>query len=538
MNATLINQLLPADCGIRIGQVTIREENIVVELECTTTAASCPNCHQTTSSLHGRYIRRLQDRPCLGKPLQWRIKARKFVCRYDQCLQKVFCERLPEFADSHARTTTELTSIHQSIGMALGGEARLAKSLSMSTSPDTILRRVLDTSEQPGPPPRYVGIDDWAIRKGQSYGTILIDLERRCVIDILPGRDGEALKVWLKENPQVKVITRDRWAAYRDAATESAPQAKQVADRFHLLRNVREAVEKLLSRHGGEIKTSAKEVDAANTPAPNPLTPPNDIPVVTEPKRSAKQEQREDQFRRVKELATEGLTCREIARRLGLSLKTVHKYCRLDACPDWQPGRTSRSSLDQFIPDITVWIAAGHRNSADLYRHLKTKGYRGSYDAVRRYLNRRIGSSGRPGRRNGDTQPKPLSPPSARKLSFRITNPKENSRSMQILQRLRTRLPDVNCSLKLAEELMEMIRRRSTTKLKEWIARAKASGDPDLKNLAVNLLQDEKAIEAAMTESWSNGPVEGHVNRLKTIKRQMYGRAGMKLLRARVLNKS
>src|SRR5262249_30716511 len=147
-------------------------------------------------------------------------------CRQPDCLQAIFCERLPGLLRAHARSTTRLSDAHRSIGFALGGEAgsRLAKHLDMPTSPDTLLRRVQQSEYEPSPPLRVIGVDDWALRKGHCYGTILIDLERGRVIDLLPGRDGVALKAWLQDHPGVEVISRDRWASYIEAATEGAPQ--------------------------------------------------------------------------------------------------------------------------------------------------------------------------------------------------------------------------------------------------------------------------------------------------------------------------
>jgi transposase len=249
-------------------------------------------------------MRQLKDRPCLGQQLHITLVARKFVCRRTECPRKVFCERLPGLAEPQARTTAELADSHRSIGFALGGEAgsRLAEKLSLPTSPDTILRRVKSVVDKPAPPPRFVGIDDWAYRKGLTYSTILIDLERRCVIDLLPGRDGEALKQWLAKNPQVEVITRERWPAYIEAATEAAPQAKQVADRFHLLRNLREAVEKLLSRRGSEIRTASTEVDSANASSPPPANEANPVPEHTiSAKPRSKKEQLREEKQRVRE---------------------------------------------------------------------------------------------------------------------------------------------------------------------------------------------------------------------------------------------
>lgn len=555
MDAAFLRSLLPAGAGVRITDLTVTPEAVLVALATAAETAVCPRCGSVSTTVHGRYVRTLTDRPCLGVPVRLRVTARKFVCCRTDCPRRVFCERLPELAAAHARTTGELADTHRALGLALGGEAgaRLAAALGLPTSPDTILRRVKGAPDEPAPPPRYVGVDDWATRKGHTYGTILIDLERGTVIDLLPGRDGAALKQWLAANPQVEVLTRDRWPAFIQAATTAAPQARQVADRFHLLTNVREAVEKILSRVGSDVRAANAAVNAppadpnaTPTPASEPTTavPPTPTAAPAPPtakgqRRAGKRAMREERFRRVKELTAEGQSVRQIAARLRVSRGAVLRYQRLERCPDWRPGRTGPTALDPFSEFIADWVAAGSRNSADLYRRLKGKGFAGGYDAARRYLNRRIGSSGRPGRRDATTAPPPAerSPPSARKLSFRVVSPKPDGHAARVLAALRARNPAVHAVIAVAEELIDMIRKRRATPLTEWAAQATASGDPDLKNLAASFLSDGAAIQAALTEPWSNGPVEGQVNRLKTIKRQMYGRAGMKLLRARARQK-
>lgn len=557
MDAAFLQFLLPGEAGVRITEVAVDPAVVTVALATTGDAASCPRCRSVSTTVHGRYRRTLQDRPCLGLPVRLLVTARKFVCRRIDCLRRVFCERLPELTAPHARTTGALADTHRDIGLALGGEAgaRLAGKLSVPTSPDTLLRRVKEAPDEPTPRPRYVGVDDWAIRKGHTYGTILIDLERGTVIDLFPGRDGEALKAWLAANPQVEVITRDRWPAYIQAASEAAPQAKQVADRFHLLRNVREAVEKILSRVGSDIRAANAEVNnptppIANGPtaerpvssdsaAENPVPPPPDVKPLTakERRQAAKRRVREERFEQVKQLLADGHSCREVARRLGLDIKVVLRYRRLDRCPDWSPGRPTVTALDPFAVLIAEWVAAGNRNSADLFRVLKGKGYTGGYDAARRYLNRLVGSSGRPGQRDANTRPPTRKAPSARRLSFRVVNPKADSHSTRVLKRLRQRNAAVHVALEGAEELMDLIRQKKATTLVDWTAKASALGDPDLANLAASLLSDAVGVQAALSEAWSNGPVEGQVNRLKVIKRQMYGRAGIDLLRARVRHK-
>lgn len=348
MDAAVLQALLPAGAGVRIAGVAVNPDVVAVELVTTGDAASCPRCGSPSTAVHGRYHRTVRDRPRLGLPVRFVVTARKFVGRQTDRPRRVFCERMPELTAAHARTTADLADAHRHLGLALGGEAgaRSAADLGLPTSPDTILRRVKNApDEEPTPRPRYVGIDDWATREGHTHGTIVIDLERGTVFDLLPGRDGAALKVWLSAHPQVEVITRDRWPAYIRAASEAAPQATQVADRFHLLMNVREAVEKVLCRVAPDIRAANAAVGgpAVDSPvaAPSGLSPavapePDPAPpTATVQRRAGKRARREERFRRVKELTAERLSVRQIAGRLRMSYKVALRYRRLERCPDW-----------------------------------------------------------------------------------------------------------------------------------------------------------------------------------------------------------
>jgi len=465
----------------------------------------------------------------------------------------VFAEPIADLAPSHARTTATLADAHTAIGFSVGGEAgsRLAIALAMPTSPDTLLRRVKAAKAKILPPPRYVGIDDWACKKGQHYGTILIDLERGRVIDLLPGRDGAAVAEWLRKNPQVEVITRDRWQAYAKAATEAAPHATQVADRWHLLKNLREAVENVIARFGPEIRAAAATSSAATVPSsrlsdavavvvepvPSELLPPS----AAASARAAKRQARCGRRQRVRDLRAQGRSIREIARALAMSPKTVIRVTRTPERPHGSLGRHGPTAVDPYRADIDAWIAAGGTNTADLYRLLKAKGCRTAYDAVRRFANRQLGSSGTPGRRS-PTTPRPTPTPdvpSARKLSFQFVSPKSKTGAEEpsLLDRVRKQIPALDTALGLAGELADMIRKRVTRPLSEWLAKATASEIPELVSFAVGLRSDEAAVSEALTSTWSNGQVEGQVNRLKAIKRSMYGRAGLRLLKARVMHK-
>jgi transposase len=382
------------------------------------------------------------------------------------------------------------------------------------------------------------------------------------VLDLLSGRDGESVKAWLKEHPEVELISRDRSAAYAQAATEGAPQARQVADRWHLLKNLREAMERLLGRCSAQVRAALQETPPAEVTPPTLPGQPVSLPAssrtvegqatvalpigpsptqaartLREQARQVKRQQRSERYQQVRNLRGQGVSIRGIARQVGLNVKAIRRYLREERCPDWNPGRQPPTQLDAFAPFIDTWVSRGGRNAAALYRDLVAQGSRAGYEAVRRMVRRRLGSAGRPGPRTGQTTPQASPPPSARKLSFAFIR-RPNDRKVEEqgqLDRLRAGSPALQEGLSLAAEFAEMIRKKSTVPLAEWLAKAEQCTVAELRGFAEGVRQDEAAIPAALTEPWSNGPVEGQVNRLKTIKRQMYGRAGLPLLRARVL---
>ncbi len=300
----------------------------------------------------------------------------------------------------------------------------------------------------------------------------------------------------------------------------------------------------------------AVEATAAPLPAYEPAvigvpsaTSPEELPTTTnaaaarpslsprERARQARRRQRAEQYQRVHELRGQGQSLRQIARTTGLAVKRVIRYLRRPRCPDWNPGRRAPTQLDGFASLIDDWVKAGGRNAAELSRELAGRGCRASYDSVRRYLARRLGSTGRPGPRVGPLKPPtPPPPPSARKLSFEFIRRPEDRTSEEQGHPARLRASDAGLreGLDLAAEFAAQLRKSGKQTFVDWLAAVAGSGCAELRSFADGLRQDEAAVSAALTEPWSNGPVEGQVNRLKTIKRQMYGRAGFQLLRARV----
>jgi len=457
-----------------------------------------------------------------------------------------------------------LTAAHRAIAFALGGEAgsRLASELAMATSADTLLRRIQQTQTPPVETPRVLGVDDWALRKGYSYGTILLDLERRQVVDLLPGRDHAPLQQWLNDHPGVEVISRDRASAYSQAASEAAPLAIQVADRWHLLKNVREMLERFFERHRDKLQ-AASALWMSPTPAlqnvpaeskqqeARPEEPtavalfetteqPAEALSVKEQSQQDKRQQRLERYAQVRQRHTQGESIRQIAQALSLSRHTVRGYLRQDHCPDWRPGQARRTQLDGFQGWIDEQIQAGQDNAAELHRALTAKGYKGSSASTRRFVTKRLAVLGKIRTRSNAAQPRSPPVPSARSLTFDVLRKKEKRKAedqdrVTILRGINDEFHDV---LTLVEEFIALIRKERTEPLTEWLKRAEGSVSREVRAFAEGIRQDEKAVMAATTKDWSNGPVEGAVNRLKTIKRQMYGRASFALLRRRVLQSS
>jgi transposase len=554
----LLSQLLRVPVGSRLVRTDFDGVILTLEIATTNPNASCPACGYETWRVHSRYSRGLAEEPAFGHQVRLQMKVRRFLCSGSRCPRRIFAEPLDGFAAKYARTTTRLAQTHRAIGSALGGEAGawLAVKTAMPTSPDTLLRRVKQVGARSSATPRFVGIDDWAWCKGQRYGTIVVDLETGDVIDLLPDRDAATVSTWLKAHPGIELVSRDRSSAYSQAASEGAPKAQQVADRWHLLKNVREAVERLLERHlpiiTGALKPANPEpnsranalligtADIATTREPTPQESPSP-PTLASPRHEAalaKRRRQVERFERVHELRRQGTPIRQIARELAMSRKAVRRYLHLEHFPDWRPGRTRRSGMDAHREWIDARIAEERTNASELHRELASRGVRLSYAAVRRYLTKRLGRAGRPRRRVNAATTKPVPPPSPKQLSFDwVRRPETRTAEAQTrLEMIRAASPDLKAALDFAEEFTALIRKQSTGTLKEWLSRATVSPCPEIRNFAEGIRRDESAVNAAATTRWSNGPVEGHVNRLKTIKRQMYGRAGFTLLKARVVS--
>jgi transposase len=534
-----VPDLLPADSGLRAREFAVAPGVVAVVAEATSSVAACPGCGSPSGHVHGRSTRTVADLPWQGRRVVLRLVVRRFRCRNAACPKLTFTERLPAVAP-YAQTTARLAETHRAIGFALGGEpgARLAERLAVPTSPGTLLRRVRQAATAGALSPRVLGIDDFAFRRGRTYGTILVDLERRRAVGLLPDREAATVAARPKAHPGAEVITRDRAGASAQAAREAAPAAVQVADRRHLLKNLRDALERALQRRSSAIRALLSG-PKADTPAAPVADATAGVALGPSPRSGSESRQRrEARFDEVRRLRGEGHSLRGIAAAPGLHYRTVERYARSDACPDWCPGRRRPSALDRFEGHIRRRLSEGCRNRRRIRDGLEVMGYRGGETAVCDHVRRLEAEMGPPEGPAPPAAPRaPADVPSARELAVMAVirpedRPEEGRRQPEAL---RSGDGVIREAVGLAEGFAALARGRAPEGLSGWLARADGSPVAGLKTFASGVRQDEAAVRAGIGSEWSNGPVEGHVNRLKAIKRTMYGRAGFDLLRARVL---
>jgi transposase len=345
-----LQTLLPAASLIQLEYLIASDVLITLVARTRQPEATCSGCGRTTSRVQSRYTRTLADLPWHGIPVRIQLRLRRFICDRPDCSTAIFTERLPALVEHYSRRTRRQAQTLEQIGYALGGEAgaRLAASLGISVSADTLLRRLHDRRPRGGSVPRVLGVDDWAFRKGHHYGTILVDLEEGCPVDLLPDRQGETLATWLKEHPGVEIVVRDRSGAYAEGARTGAPQAVQVADRFHLLKNLVEALEATLAQEQSSLQEAARAPAPSPEPAPTtpaPVDPDNASPAAGKPvtanrvaqAQAQRREQKLAAYEELLRLRAAGYTQLAIAQQLGNPLRTVHRYLRAPAFPERKP---------------------------------------------------------------------------------------------------------------------------------------------------------------------------------------------------------
>ncbi len=532
------------------------DDTVHIELRRVAATGKCPQCRRHSRRVHSTYTRQIKDLPIAGGAVVLHLRVRRFRCASPRCPRRIFAEQVPGLAGRYARRSVPLQAALRDIGFALGGRpgARLGGPLAMPASRATLLRLVRATPLPPFETPRVLGVDDWAFRRGQRYGTILVDLERRRPVDLLPDRSGSGLATWLREHPGAEVISRDRAGAYADGARQGAPAAIQVADRFHLLANAGELLERVLASQRTALHRAAAAVDLALAGAAPPETEARLAAPATPSGQTRAQE--EQQSRRAQRLARyeavlalhqQGFSQVAISEQVGLGRKTVRRYLRSDAFPEHAPAAPRPSTLAPYDQYLRTRWADGCHNAHQLWQEIRSQGFPGQAAVVRQYLARWRPRPGRPGRPPRQAAESDHSPRRPVPLPTRVLSPRQARwlllRAWDALtpeeQIYRAALLDENPAIREAQQLAAdfgaLVRAKDHPALVIWFERAEASAQPEIRSFATGLRRDHAAVEAAITSVWSNGQTEGQVNRLKALKRQMFGRAKLDLLRKRFL---
>lgn len=539
---TLATNLLPLDHGLRLADVSIGPEQIVATLEGGASRATCPICGTWSEAIHSLYRRTIADLPWGLQAVRLHLRVRKFFCRLPTCARRVFTERLPTVVAPYARRTRRLTEVVRLLAFALGGEpgARIVERLGMATSPATLLRLIRRTATVTATTPRALGVDDWAQRKRHTYGTILIDLEQHRLVDLLPDRTADTLAAWLEDRPGIEIISRDRSGAYADGAARGAPDAMQVADRFHLTRNLGEVLDRCFNRYRAAIK----EIERPDSPPRTEDEPPVPIrPAPPRPSLEAEKERkraaRQARYTLIRERYLKGASISELARELKLHWKTVRKYAQADQCPE-RPLRPRRPRLlTPYEPYLLQRWDEGCHNGVRLYREIAAQGFSGSRIHVARFVAQlRRDQLANPATA-ASAIPVPAQGLTPRDATWLVIRPvQERTLAEQAARDQLTQLaPDLERVVILGERFLGLLRQRQGDQAcDQWLTDAVASAVPELRRFAIKLKQDLAAVRAACREAWSNGQTEGQVHKLKLLKRSMYGRAKFDLLRLRLLN--
>ena len=512
------------------------EKLVTLRVRARASDASCSGCSRRSFRVHARYQRQLADLPFGGRRVRIIVRIRRFKCVNPRCPQSTFSEQIPGLTTPFARRTPPLTDALVDIALALAGRsgARLAAKLAMPCCRDVLIRLI---RAQPIPEPgriEVLGVDDFAIRRRQSYNTVLINMDTHRPVDVLPDREADTLAAWLREHPEVQVVCRDRASAYAEGVRAGAPQAIQVADRFHLWKNLCEAAEKTVAAHHHCLRAAAAEQATALDPPPPAATP----EPVTTPRRTYRLAERtRGRYADVQEHLARGLSRAAVARALNLDIQTVRRFANATCVEELLAKAEHRSTrLDPFIDLVNQRWNEGVTNAEAIAAELRTLGFRGDVQTVQRYL--------RPLRTAGDTRRRrqiaaPTSPqvPKPRQISRALlTHPDRLSEADALIVKAAT----MGCVH--LERLQQHVRsfakimaQRRGGELPIWLDQVEADDLPELRSFATGIRRDLDAVINGLTLEHSSGAVEGNVTRIKRLKRDGYGRAKFGLLRAQIL---
>jgi transposase len=523
---------------------------LTLPLTSTQTLVHCPLCRFPTRRVHSRYVRTVTDLPWGPWRVVLHLQVRKFCCATGRCTRRMFTERLAPLVAPWARRTQRFTQWLGHIAGALAGMAgaRLSHSLGLGVRRNTLLRLLRRLPLPAVATPQVIGVDDWAVRKGRTYGTIVLDLERHQPLALLPDREAKTVALWLSAHPGVRVIARDRSRAYADGARQGAPDAIQVADRVHLLQNLAEALDQVFHAHGkalAAVNEALRQVPVTLPDGPAAvLVPPPSPPRVAQELSHQRRAQRLALDQQIWALHRQGWSGHAIATQLGIGKNTVFRSLRTPPFPERKPrSDRGRSLLTPYTPYLLERWNAGCRDALGLFHELQQPGYAGSYVTVARYAQRLRQAPGQTPRQRRPRHPLPrvTAPPPPSLTPRRATwlvlrRPEQRPPAEEhLLAQLTAQDATLAAASALAQDVAQLVRQQQPAALDPWLARAAESPLVPLQRFATGRCDDYDAVKAGVSLPWSNGPVEGHINRLKMLKRQMFGRASLELLQRRFL---
>jgi transposase len=548
--------LFPSCPDLLLEDITCEGQTLLLTVHFSKKAVACPDCAQESMKMHSRYPRTLADLSLMEYAVVLRVQVRRFFCPNPACARKTFAEPFTDLAVARARRTTRAANRLSAIAKELGGRpaARESANVQMPVSRHTLLRLLRRAPVPDAPAPQVLGVDDWSIRRGRTYATLLVDLERHRIVDVLPDRETRTLEVWLAAHPSVERISRDRAGAYAQGARKGAPQAQQITDRFHLLLNLQEALKRLFERKHELLKhlvTWEPAQEEQTQPSHEALPPSSSEPLqpssvrpqrspAHEAQRQIRREIRKQRYDEVIKLHEQGVSQVAIATLLGLDRDTVRRYLKAPAFPEI--SRTRRGSkLDPYKQDLHERWSEGQQNVTHLIKEIRGQGYQGGESLVRDYLkDKRTRPEWREAyqqQKAHQAQGKRVAPLSARQAAWLFICPprKLTLRQVRELEPLRLEDEELGSAYHLVQDFRTMVTGRQVSVLPRWLKEAEACGLPELKSFAAGIYRDYDAVRAALVTRESNAQTEGKVNKLKCIKRQMYGRANFDLLRQRML---
>ncbi|HEY4384400.1 MAG TPA: ISL3 family transposase, partial [Ktedonobacteraceae bacterium] len=554
--------------GFTVTEVISTEEKLTIYANSQTEQAHCPACQQISHRIHSYYQRCPRDLPISGQTVQLRLRVRRFRCLNPACSKQTFAEPLPDLVGRTSRRTLRLTLLWTVFAIQSGGEpgARLLKAVGTTVSPDTLLRLARTSPTRESSVPEILGVDDFAFCRGMNYGTLLIDWERHQVVDILADRTAETLASWLQAHPGVKWISRDRSGEYARGAHLGAPEAQQVMDRWHVTKNWREALERVVSRLYSGLEQRLQKPSTPFKKRKKPRT------VHEQAISDAAREQRLARYEEVLSYYQQGLSITQIAKQAHLTRTTVYKYLAAESFPERHP-RSPSPGTGKLIAPYTAYLRErceeGCQNAQQLYREIHEQGFSGNPRTVLRWLQAQglfprryelrqfqedwgrkiVPETSHPTTRGeGETplvsdspeEKTPTEPvvelPSARQLSYLfVKDPTHLERNDQRVLAFILQEKELELAYQMTRQLLQLMKNKQGDEAAAWVSICSQSGIAELETFALGIQKELPAFVAACSLAYNNGMTEGFVNKLKHIKGSMYERGSFTLLRQRVL---